>query len=81
MSNVNFLILDVIYCVSGTMITSLSQEDAIKVKCKQFSEFCCGTKSLEKHHLLEKFEDVINKALFCKKRLLQKAVNEPQSQC
>ena len=42
MSNMNFLIPDVIYFVSGTMIT-FSKGDAAKMKSKQFSEFCCWT--------------------------------------
>ena len=38
MSNMNFLIADVILLVSGTIIT-FSQGDAAKIKSKQFSEF------------------------------------------
>ena len=38
MSNMNFLIADVTYFVSGTMIT-FSPGGATKIKFKQFSEF------------------------------------------
>ena len=38
MSNMNFLIADVIQFVSGTMIT-FSQRGVTKIKSKQFSEF------------------------------------------
>ena len=38
MSNINFLIADVTYFVSGTMIT-FPQGGATKIKSEQFSEF------------------------------------------
>ena len=44
MSNMNFLIADVIQFVSGTM-TTFSQADGTKIKSEQFSEFRSRTKN------------------------------------
>ena len=46
MFNMTFLIADVIYLVSGTIIT-FSQGDATKIKCKQFSIFGSQTNKFE----------------------------------
>ena len=48
MSNMNFLIADVILFVSGTM-TTFSQGDGTKIKPKQFSEFGSRTIKWPKH--------------------------------
>ena len=45
MSNMSFLIEDLIHFVSGTMIT-FSQGDGTKIKSKQFSEFGSQTDTI-----------------------------------
>ena len=58
MSNMNFLIADVIQFASGKRIT-FSQGDATKIKSKQFLEFGCRTMCNKPEDIFQKQDHVI----------------------